>query len=62
MEIWTTAEGRNNKNWKLTKQASPGTRKLRELADSREFAGCRGFIGEYGFDDESCCACGEAAD
>jgi len=25
IEIWTTAEGRNNKNWKLTKQASPGT-------------------------------------
>jgi DNA mismatch repair protein MSH2 len=25
VEIWTTVEGRNNKNWKMTKQASPGT-------------------------------------
>jgi DNA mismatch repair protein MSH2 len=25
VEIWTTAEARNNKNWKLGKQASPGT-------------------------------------
>jgi DNA mismatch repair protein MSH2 len=25
VEIWTTAEARNNKNWNLTKQASPGT-------------------------------------
>jgi len=24
VEIWTTAEPRNNKNWKMTKQASPG--------------------------------------
>jgi DNA mismatch repair protein MSH2 len=24
VEIWTTAEARNNKNWKLGKQASPG--------------------------------------
>ena len=30
MEIWTTAEARNNKNWKLTKQASPGSSSLEE--------------------------------
>jgi DNA mismatch repair protein MSH2 len=26
VEIWTTTEARNGKNWKLTKQASPGKR------------------------------------
>ena len=31
IEIWTTAEGRNNKNWKLTKQASPGN--LQDVED-----------------------------